>query len=91
VPDCINSGRNVDMVNGIAAASNVNATPTILINGEDYKFSTPDALVAKIKEIVGDVPGLVSAPAAADPSPPGGAPPAPPAAVPAQPGATVTP
>jgi protein-disulfide isomerase len=91
VPDCINSGRNVDMVNGIAAASNVNATPTIRINGEDYEFSTPDALVAKIKEIVGDVPGLVSAPAAADPTPPGGPPAAPPAAVPAQPGATVTP
>jgi protein-disulfide isomerase len=91
VPDCINSGRNVDMVNGLAAASNVNATPTIRINGEDYEFSTPDALVAKIKEIVGDVPGLVSAPAAADPTPPGGPPAAPPAAVPAQPGATVTP
>jgi protein-disulfide isomerase len=91
VPDCINSGRNVDLVNGLAAATNVNATPTVRINGEDYQYSTPDALVAKIKEIVGDVPGLVSAPAAADPTPPGGAPAAPPPAAPAQPGATVTP
>ena len=31
------------------------------INGEDYSSRTPDALVAKIKEIVGDVPGLEAA------------------------------
>ena len=50
VPDCINNGRNIDMVNGLAAATNVNGTPTVRINGEDYQYSTPDALVAKIKE-----------------------------------------
>ena len=71
VPDCINSGRYVDMVDGLAAAANVNATPTVRINGEDYQYSTPDALVAKIKEIVGDVPGLTAAPPAAAPTQPG--------------------
>jgi protein-disulfide isomerase len=72
VPECINSGRYMDMVDGLAAATNVTGTPTVRINGEDYKFSTPDALVAKIKEIVGDVPGLTAAPAA--PTPPATAP-----------------
>ncbi|MDT5325103.1 MAG: hypothetical protein QOF25_2255 [Mycobacterium sp.] len=90
VPDCINSGRNVDMVDGLAAASNVNATPTVRINGEDYQYSTPDALVAKIKEIVGDVPGLTAAPPAAAPTQPG-APPAPAAPAPAEPGAPAAP
>jgi protein-disulfide isomerase len=70
VPECINSGRYMDMVDGLAAATNVTGTPTVRINGEDYKFSTPDALVAKIKEIVGDVPGLTAAPAAPAPTPP---------------------
>ncbi|WP_137147090.1 thioredoxin domain-containing protein [Mycolicibacterium sp. CR10] len=58
VPECINKGTFVDMVTGLAAATEVKATPTIRINGEDYQPSTPDALVAKIKEIVGDVPAL---------------------------------
>ncbi len=69
VPECINSGRNVNLVDGLAAASKVNATPTVRINGEDYEWTTPDALVAKIKEIVGDVPGLTAAPPAAAPTP----------------------
>jgi hypothetical protein len=55
----------------------VTGTPTVRINGEDYKFSTPDALVAKIKEIVGDIPGLTTAPAAAAPTPPPAPAPAP--------------
>jgi protein-disulfide isomerase len=67
VPECINSGRNVDMVDGLAAASKVTGTPTVRINGEDYQFSTPDALVTKIKGIVGDLPGLSAAPAAPAP------------------------
>jgi protein-disulfide isomerase len=67
VPDCINSGKYLSRVTGEAAAAKINATPTIKINGEDYEPSTPDALVAKIKQIVGDVPGIdsASAPAAA--------------------------
>lgn len=58
VPDCINSGKYIAKVTGEAAAAKIRATPTIKINGEDYDPSTPDALVGKIKEIVGDVPGL---------------------------------
>ncbi len=58
VPDCINSGKYLDKVTGAAAAAHIKATPTIKINGDDYDPSTPDALVAKIKSIVGDVPGI---------------------------------
>ena len=58
VADCINNGRYVEMVQGMAAATNVNGTPTIRINGEDYERSTPQALVDKVKSLVGDVPGL---------------------------------
>ncbi|WP_445161266.1 DsbA family protein [Mycobacterium sp. Dal123C01] len=61
VPDCVNSGKYLSKVSGEAAASNVTATPTIKINGENYDPSTPDALVAKIKSIVGDVPGIDTA------------------------------
>ena len=58
VPECINKGTFVDMVTGLAAATEIQSTPTVRINGEDYEYSTPDALVAKIREIVGDVPAL---------------------------------
>lgn len=58
VPDCINSGKYLSRVTGEAAAAHINATPTIKINGEDYEPSTPDALVNKIKEIVGNIPGI---------------------------------
>jgi protein-disulfide isomerase len=61
VPNCINKGEYLARVKGMADATNVHATPTIRINGQDYDPSTPDALVAKIKEIVGNVPGLDSA------------------------------
>ncbi len=61
VPDCINSGKYLSKVTGEAAAAHINATPTIKINGSDYDPSTPDALVAKIKTIVGDVPGIDTA------------------------------
>jgi protein-disulfide isomerase len=73
VPECINSGRYVEMVQGMAAATGIRSTPTIRINGEDYEYSTPDALIAKIEEIVGEVPGLavppVPAQAPAQPAP----------------------
>jgi protein-disulfide isomerase len=61
VPDCINSGKYIAEVTGEAAAAHVTATPTIKINGEDYAPSTPNALVTKIKDIVGDVPGIDTA------------------------------
>lgn len=65
VPDCINSGKYISKVTGLAAASNIRATPTVRINGSDYDPSTPDALVAKIREIVGNIPGMDEAAAAA--------------------------
>lgn len=65
VPDCINSGKYISKVTGLAAASNIRATPTIRINNEEYEPSTPEALVAKIREIVGNVPGMDEASAAA--------------------------
>lgn len=58
VPDCVNSGKYVSRVAGEAEAAKIHATPTIKINGEDYEPTTPDALVGKIKSIVGDVPGI---------------------------------
>lgn len=58
VPECIDKGRYVDMASGMAAATEINATPTVRVNGEDYQYSTPEALVAKVKEIVGNVPGM---------------------------------
>ncbi|SOX53007.1 hypothetical protein MAAFP003_1677, partial [Mycobacterium ahvazicum] len=58
VPDCINSGKYISKVSGEASAAGITATPTIKINGENYEPSTPDALVGKIKTIVGDVPGI---------------------------------
>jgi protein-disulfide isomerase len=61
VPDCVNSGKYLDKVTGEAAAANITATPTIKINGENYDPSTPDALVAKIKDIVGNVAGIDTA------------------------------
>ncbi len=58
VPDCINSGKYLSKVTGEAAAAKITGTPTIKINGDEYQPSTPDALVAKIKTIVGNVPGI---------------------------------
>ncbi|MBU9764453.1 DsbA family protein [Mycobacterium sp. TNTM28] len=84
VPDCITKGRYVEMVQGMAAAAGVHGTPSVKINGEDYQWSTPDALVAKVKEIVGDLPELKSAaPAPAAPAPAAPAAPAPAPAAPA--------
>ena len=69
VPDCINSGRYTQMAQGLAEAAGISSTPTIKINGEEYSPTTPDALVAKVKEIVGDVAGLEAAPPAPAPAP----------------------
>ena len=57
VPECIKAGKYTAMVDGLVTAAGIHATPTIRINGQDYQWSTPEALVDKIKEIVGDVPG----------------------------------
>jgi protein-disulfide isomerase len=61
VADCINSGRYAQMVRDLAAAANIRSTPTIRINGQDYRPTTPDDMISKIKGIVGDVPGLGAA------------------------------
>jgi protein-disulfide isomerase len=61
VADCINSGRYAQPVRDLAAAANIRSTPTIRINGEDYRPTTPDDMISKIKGIVGDVPGLGAA------------------------------
>ncbi len=53
VPDCINKGRYAEMLSGLAAATRIQSTPTIRINGQNYETTTPDALVSKIKELVG--------------------------------------
>ena len=70
VAECINGGRYLPLVEGLAQATNVQATPTVRINGEDYQFSKPEDLVAKVKETVGDIPGLSAAPSAPVPPPP---------------------
>ncbi len=79
VPECIEKGTFADMAEGLAKATDVNSTPTIRINGEDYNPTTPDALIAKIQEIVGTVPELAGpAPTRApEPTPPAPGAPAP--------------
>ncbi|OBA82346.1 hypothetical protein A9W99_11435 [Mycobacterium sp. 1164966.3] len=61
VADCINSGKYVDVVAAEAKRVGIDGTPVIKINGEEYTRSTPQDLVAKIKGIVGDVPGIDTA------------------------------
>ena len=56
--DCINNNTYTATVAGMADAANVTHTPTVRINGQDYELSTPDALVARIKQVVGPVPGI---------------------------------
>ncbi len=73
VPGCINSGKYNKMVDGLAAAAKITATPTIKLNGEEISPSTPDDLIAKVTAIVGPVAALQPAP----PAPPAPAPAAP--------------
>lgn len=61
VTDCVNSGNYLAQVAGEAVGANITAAPIIKINGDDYEPSTLDAMVAKIKDIVGNVPGIDSA------------------------------
>jgi protein-disulfide isomerase len=50
--DCINGDTYTGMVAGMADATNVEHTPTVRINGQDYELSTPEALVASIEQLV---------------------------------------
>ncbi len=61
VPDCINSGKYIQLVDGLVNGANIHGTPTIRINGKDYRPTTPQALVDMLKPIVGNVPGLDTA------------------------------
>ena len=53
VAACINDGTYVSLVKSMAEKADIKGTPTVRINGEDYDPSTPDALVARIKQITG--------------------------------------
>ncbi|KAA0080570.1 DsbA family protein [Mycolicibacterium sp. P9-64] len=55
--DCINAGTYTGMVAGMADATNVEHTPTVRINGQDYELSTPEALIASIEQLV-HLPGI---------------------------------
>ena len=88
VPQCINTGKHSDMVEGLAAAAKISATPTIRLNGQDISPASPDDLIAKVKAVVGNIPGLDAAPSPAPAAPasaPGGSAPAPAAPAPAAP------
>ena len=70
VTECVNGERYVEMVKGMAAATEVRATPTIRINGEDWKPTSPQDLIDKIESIVGKLPDVTAPP----PPPPAPAP-----------------
>jgi protein-disulfide isomerase len=74
ITDCVNSGKYTDMVGGLASAAKITATPTVRLNGEDIQVQSGAELIAKVKEIVGDVPGLNTG--APTPAPAPAAPPA---------------
>jgi protein-disulfide isomerase len=73
VPGCINSGKYNKMVDGLAAAAKITATPTIKLNDQEVSPSTPEDLIAKVTAIVGPIAALQPAP----PAPPAPAPAAP--------------
>ncbi|MGI9124783.1 MAG: DsbA family protein [Mycobacterium sp.] len=66
VPECINKNRYTDMTKGLAAASKINSTPTLRLNGDDISPATPDELLAKVRSVLGPIPALMptAAPAA---------------------------
>ena len=61
VPECVNSGKYLDMVDGLAAATQRQRARRP--SGSTARTTRVDArrLVAKIKGIVGDVPGIDTA------------------------------
>jgi protein-disulfide isomerase len=56
--NCITSGTYLSLVRGLSKAVDVNSAPTVRINGVDYETTTPDDLVARVRQIDGSVPGL---------------------------------
>ena len=69
--DCINSGKYTALVRGLVTASGIQYTPTIRVNGDEFKFSdssTPQDLINAVTKVTGPVPGLTApAPAPAGP------------------------
>lgn len=69
--DCINKGKYDKMVQGMVQATNIEGTPTVRINGDDFAITdqtTPQTLIDAVTQITGPVPGLsapVPAPAPA--------------------------
>lgn len=58
VSECVESGKFDKAIAGLAAATGVTATPALRFNGEDYQYSTPADLVAKVEEMTGPIPAL---------------------------------
>ncbi|HEY7051183.1 MAG TPA: thioredoxin domain-containing protein [Mycobacterium sp.] len=50
--DCINNGTYRSLVKGQALKADIDGTPTIRINGEDFDPSTPDELLSRVKQLV---------------------------------------
>lgn len=69
VADCVNRGKYNDMIKGLVAASNLSATPTIRLNGEEISPAKPEELISKVVSIVGPVPALMPTPPAPTPAP----------------------
>ena len=67
VPGCIKSGKFNAKATGAAKRLGIKGTPTVRLNGKDVDFTdsvgnfiTTDAFVGKIREVVGDAPGLAA-------------------------------
>ncbi|MEZ0049618.1 protein-disulfide isomerase [Mycobacterium sp. MAA66] len=59
VPECVNSGKYLDMVNNAVANANIEGTPTIYLNGVDIgddlmNKADPQVLIDKVKAITGN-------------------------------------
>lgn len=62
VADCVNRGKYDDMVGGLVKTSNITATPTIRLNGQDISPAKPEELISKVVAIVGPLPALAPKP-----------------------------
>lgn len=51
VAQCVEDGKYAEISAGLARATDVTATPTVRLNGEDYEVTTPEDLVAKAEAL----------------------------------------
>ncbi|MGL5442928.1 MAG: DsbA family protein, partial [[Mycobacterium] stephanolepidis] len=61
VSKCIKDKKYINMVKELGPKLNIQATPTIRINGKDWeigKGTTPADLIKAVTDITGPVPGL---------------------------------